>query len=128
MSTSELFVYALVGLVLFMYVRKFMMTRAVTNYSAADLAERMGNRGEIVVLDVRTRGERQNSQIRGSVHIPLQELSSRIGELEQHRSKEIVCYCQSGNRSVTAAYKLHKLGFQAANLKGGIAEWNFQNR
>jgi rhodanese-related sulfurtransferase len=82
----------------------------------------------LLLLDVRSNGERQHSHIKGSLHIPLNQLVSRSDELSKHKEKEIVCYCQTGNRSVTAASRLNKLGFKAANLKGGIAEWNFQNR
>ncbi len=102
--------------------------RSLQHYSAAELAERMDADRNLVVLDVRSTSERQHSHIKGSLHIPLHQLVNRSDELSKHKEKEIVCYCQTGNRSVTAASRLNKLGFNAANLKGGIAEWNFQNR
>jgi rhodanese-related sulfurtransferase len=48
-------------------------------------------------------------------------------ELEKYRSREIICYCASGSRSVNAALKLKKAGFKAGNLRGGIGKWNFSN-
>lgn len=128
MSGSGIVVVLLLTFIIVMYVRRIAMARMVTNYSPSELADLLKRRRDLVVLDVRTRNERANSGIKGSMHIPLHELTARAGELEEYRNGEIVCYCQSGSRSVVAAFKLRRLGFQAANLKGGIAEWNFQNR
>ena len=82
----------------------------------------------MVLLDVRTRGERAAQHIQGSLHIPLHQLEKRIDELQKHQNKEIICYCQTGSRSLSAAIRLKKHGFTVANLKGGIAEWNFVHR
>lgn len=81
----------------------------------------------ILLLDVRTTEERNQQNIKGSLHIPLNDLTEQLKTLEKYRSKEIVCYCHSGRRSFVAAAMLQKQGFQAANMKGGIAEWNYQN-
>jgi len=54
----------------------------------------------------------------------LYELGTRSDELLKYKDKEIICYCRSGNRSLTAAAKLKKKGFNSANLKGGIIRWN----
>jgi len=59
-----------------------------------------------------------------SIHIPLAEISSRVDELDKFRNQEIICYCKTGIRSLSAASKLKKNGFNAANLKGGIGQWN----
>jgi rhodanese-related sulfurtransferase len=44
--------------------------------------------------------------------------------MKKFKDAEIICYCRTGNRSLNAAAKLKKLGFNAANLKGGIIRWN----
>jgi len=77
------------------------------------------------MLDVRTARERSYRSIPGSLHIPLHELNARMKELERYRSKEIICYCASGSRSISAALRLKKAGFNVANLEGGLATWNF---
>ena len=79
----------------------------------------------IVLLDVRTTGERQSKSIKGSIHVPLHEIRRRADEFKKYGAKEIVCYCASGSRSVSATATLKKLGYNAANMKGGIAEWSF---
>lgn len=97
-------------------------------YSPAELSQALQMNSSLVLLDVRSQSERSQNHIKGSLHIPLHELSGRIKELERYKTQEIVCYCLSGSRSLIAAAKLHHQGFIAANLKGGIAEWNFHNR
>lgn len=79
----------------------------------------------MVLLDVRTKSERSVQHIAGSIHIPLNELAARLQELKNFPGREIVCYCQTGARSARAVALLLKNGLSAANLRGGIAEWNF---
>jgi len=80
-----------------------------------------------LLLDVRSAGERSQQHIKGSLHIPLNELAGRLESLEKYRQKEIICYCHSGSRSFAATAMLQKHGFQAVNMKGGMVEWNYQN-
>jgi rhodanese-related sulfurtransferase len=116
---------AVVVLVLILFVKNQLRNRSITQYSPADLSSRLGNNSGLLLLDVRTRGEHEAQHIKGSVHVPLNELRIRVGELERYRQKQIVCYCQSGQRSLNAAAFLRKTGFSVANLKGGIGAWNF---
>ncbi len=122
MTGGQILFYAVVLLLILFYVRRYMQMRSIRQYSPGELRERMQDRN-VVLLDVRTDAERRAQQIRGSLHLPLQQLDRRVQELERYRSKEIICYCRSGNRSLTAALLLQKKGFKAGNLKGGIAEW-----
>ena len=78
----------------------------------------------MVLLDVRTDTERKQGSIKGSYHIPITSISSSENEMKKFKDAEIICYCRTGNRSLNAAAKLKKLGFNAANLKGGIMRWN----
>jgi rhodanese-related sulfurtransferase len=123
MSGEQIFFYLILGLIAFMYIRKQILARGLKNYSPAEAKDRI--KSGSILLDVRTARERSSRSISGSIHIPLHEIGSRLKDLEKHRSKEIVCYCASGNRSVSAAVKLKKAGFTVANLKGGISSWNF---
>ncbi len=125
MTISALFLYSLVALVVAFYLRRVVAGFLIRSYAPSQVAD-MLKEGKIVLLDVRTENERSRSSIPGSIHIPLHHLTRRMNDLEKQKNKEIVCYCQSGNRSLTAAMKLRKAGFNVANMKGGIAEWNFQ--
>ena len=123
MTSEQIIIYSILGLIIFMYIRKQILARGLNNYSGSEAKERM--KSGSILLDVRTSAERSRNSIPSSIHIPLHELSSRLSELEKHKGKEIICYCASGNRSVSAGIKLKKAGFIVGNLRGGIASWNF---
>lgn len=70
-----------------------------------------------ILLDVRTEIEHKNGHIPGSLLIPVDELRSRLHELDPN--KEIWVYCQVGLRGYTAARILQQKGFKVRNLTGG---------
>lgn len=128
MSTGQIILYFFAALVLLSYLRKFLNNRKITHLDAGDVSNRLKNQNNILLLDVRTEPERKLGHIKGSLHIPLNQLRKRQPELEKFKNKEIVCYCRSGNRSLNAAVFLKKHGFNASNLRGGITEWNYRNQ
>jgi len=74
-----------------------------------------------ILLDVRRADERVKGFIPGSIHIPLDEIRSRMNELP--RDLEIIVYCQSGQRSYFACRILAQNGFRVRNLTGGFQTW-----
>ena len=74
-----------------------------------------------VLLDVRDPDERAKGCIEPSLHIPLPELRERMGELP--RDREIVVYCQTGQRAYFACRQLHLNGFKVKNLSGAYRTW-----
>ena len=126
MSTGQIILYALIALILFNYLRRFINNRRITHHDSAEISKRLKNQNNMLLLDVRTEPEWKKGHIKGSIHIPLNQLRRRKQELEKFRNKEIVCYCRTGNRSLNAAVFLQKNGFNASNLKGGIVTWNYQ--
>jgi sulfur-carrier protein adenylyltransferase/sulfurtransferase len=86
-----------------------------------ELKQRMDNKEEIFILDVREPHEYQLCNIGGHL-IPLNDLPKRIGELD--KNKEMVVHCRSGVRSGKAVEFLRQQGFtKAKNLAGGILAW-----
>jgi len=69
------------------------------------------------VLDVRTSLEWSLGHIDGAVHIHVEELRQRLGELS--KDKRWVVYCKEGRRAYIAERILKQHGYQAANLTGG---------
>jgi len=114
---GQIFVYVLLLAFLGINVRRYLRQRSIPRVEPDAIP------AGAVLLDVRTPAERSRSSIPGSVHIPLHQLTARVGELEKYRARQIVCYCASGNRSLSAAAALRKQGFDAANLAGGISNW-----
>ena len=66
----------------------------------------------------------ESGHLRNALLIPLADLPDRLAELEQYRSRPIIVYCRSGNRSGKAARLLMERGFDAFNVSGGIRQWN----
>ena len=124
MTAGQIFLYALIALTAYYIIRKFLLMRSVRHYSAQEASEKIKKERNVVFLDVRTPTERKQGSIRGSFHIPLPSIVLSQNELKKFKDAEIICYCRSGNRSLNAAAKLKRLGFNAANLKGGILRWN----
>ncbi|MCW5822326.1 MAG: FAD-dependent oxidoreductase [Cyanobacteria bacterium TGS_CYA1] len=73
------------------------------------------------VIDVRTKKERDRGYIEGSMHIPISELRGRIAEIS--KEKDVVVYCQSGQRSYLAFRVLKQLGYKVRSLSGGYLTW-----
>ncbi len=72
------------------------------------------------LLDVRSASEFAAGAIPGATNIPVDELRDRSGELA---GKEVLVYCQVGQRGHTATLLLQELGFTAINLDGGYQLW-----
>ncbi len=125
MSATQIILIVLGLLIVYTYVKKSMVNRSVKHYNPDEAKEKIKNNKNTILLDVRTPGERKQQHIKGSLHIPLHEIDSRSKELDKYKDKEIICYCRSGNRSVNAAAKLKKKGFNSANMRGGIIRWDF---
>ncbi len=79
------------------------------------------NRQDIQVLDVREDDEWTAGRIEGAVHIPLDELESRVKELD--RNRPIVTVCRSGGRAGKAAEYLSGAGLNADVMDGGMTQW-----
>ena len=77
------------------------------------------------VLDVRTEAEFYGplGHIEGAMLIPIDELSSRISELDDVKNKNIYVVCRSGNRSNVGKNLLRENNFHAVNVDGGMLAW-----
>ncbi len=71
-------------------------------------------------LDVRTTSEFQQGHLKvDTVHIPLNKLRERLGELD--KSQDYIVSCHSGLRSYIAERILKEAGFSVKNLDGAFA-------
>jgi rhodanese-related sulfurtransferase len=92
------------------------------NVNVTEAKQMIESNPDLVVLDVRTLEEYDSGHIENAVLIPVDELAGRIGELD--KEKEILVYCGSGVRSVTASQILVDNGFVSVyNVLGGITAW-----
>jgi rhodanese-related sulfurtransferase len=84
--------------------------------------EMIQNDDNVTLLDVRTIEEFKNDgKIAGAKLIPLGELPQNLNMLD--KSKKVLVYCRSGNRSVSASRILDNSGFTAINMSGGMNGW-----
>jgi len=72
-----------------------------------------------MLLDVRTDEEWAQGRIDGSVHIPMDQVVSRLDEI----GEQVVCVCAVGARSERVAQYLIQQGVEAVNLEGGVYGW-----
>lgn len=94
---------------------------SVPEISPREFVARRERGEELTLLDVREDWELGIAKVAGIVHIPMGEVSSRLGELDAN--KEIVVLCRSGRRSLEVAEFLQQRGYRSANLSGGILAW-----
>lgn len=95
----------------------------VKQYRYQDI-EGLPQDGSIIMLDVRTDREYAAGHIPHTLHIPLDSLRERMGELDPQ--KPIYVNCQSGLRSYLACRILMQHGFQCYNLIGGYRYYALQ--
>jgi len=97
------------------------LTVTTERISAPLAAERLASHGP-VAIDVRTPREREQKAIPESLHLPLNQLSNRLGELPKDRP--LLVYCAGGYRSSIAASLLQRHSFtHVSEVAGGIAAW-----
>lgn len=98
------------------------LLRRTERITAAELAEHIANDQAPQVLDVRTEPEREEGRIDHSLHIPLNQLQTRMGEVP--RGGALVVHCASGYRSSIAASLLKRAGVnEVMDLLGGYEAW-----
>jgi molybdopterin/thiamine biosynthesis adenylyltransferase/rhodanese-related sulfurtransferase len=91
-----------------------------------DLAERNGSAEEApVILDVREQHEFEQGHLPGAVHVPRGHLETRIENAVPDRSRRVITYCSTQNRSALAAATMkEQLGYEdVAVMTGGFTLW-----
>lgn len=119
----------------------FFQGLAQNNYKEISLPSLMeklksGN-GNMVIVDVRTKGEYNDTlsqgrqlnlgHIKGAINLELNELQQNpeaVKKLDAYRDKEIYLICSHSYRSRAASNILLQNGFQHVNnVRGGMTEW-----
>lgn len=93
-----------------------------------DELQRLIQRDDVLVIDVRPALEYQHGHLPGAWAIPLEELPGRLEELP--RDKRIVAYCRGRYCLFAdeAVALLREHGFDAHRLEGGWPEWLAEGR
>jgi len=81
-------------------------------------------RGEVELIDVRELYEREAGHIPGSRHVELERLASAAPTIP--RDHPVIFGCRLGARSAMATQAFRAAGWDAWNLRGGVAAWHEQ--
>ena len=94
----------------------------------SSICEYISSHNNVVLLDVRTKDEFEGKAdpefgtLRNAINVPVQELESRINELNKWKKKDIIVYCSHSHRSSVASYLLTQNGFtNITNMSGGMS-------
>jgi phage shock protein E len=118
LDTASKILIGVIALYLIVKLFGFLSRLGIKQISPRELDQKKG----MMLLDVRTDKEYVGGHIPGSVHVPLSEIGDKIKKLK--KDKELVVYCQSGNRSIWAIKRLMGMGYtNLYNLKGGFNAW-----
>ncbi|MFI5156405.1 MAG: rhodanese-like domain-containing protein [Chitinophagales bacterium] len=98
------------------------------NIQSDEICQYISSHPNAILLDVRTKGEFEGKSnpdygtLKNAINLPVQELESRISELDQYKNKEIIVYCSHSHRSPMASYILTQHGFgNVTNMLGGMS-------
>jgi len=108
-----------------MFFGKRSQTNQFRSISPSDASAMLHADPSIAVLDVRTAEEFESptGHLPNARLIPVQDLESRIDELQGLKDKTILVYCRSGHRSKRASLLLSQKGFKVVELDGGFLSW-----
>jgi rhodanese-related sulfurtransferase len=96
-----------------------------------ELYERVKSDQPPLLIDIRTvedyngTGYSKYGHIPNARLIPMLELESKLGDLEEYKEKEIVTMCPGGGLSLAAVDVMREAGFKdVKSLKGGTDAWH----
>ena len=105
--------------------------RGVPEMDLEELAELREERDDLILIDIREDREWVRGRMPGAIHIGRGVIERKIEERafggtvrDEDLDRPIVCYCQSGARSLFSVSGLQEMGFaNVHSLEGGFTEW-----
>lgn len=95
----------------------------IPQLTPAELAARLGNGGDLRVLDVRNDSEWRDGHVPAAQNIMAGYLLDRLGEVKDG-GRPLAVVCRSGHRSTVAASVLARAGLgEVYNVTGGMNAW-----
>jgi len=122
--------YILIALLTFSYSCKEKETTTTTSTIEVITPQEMQQISQmegVQLVDVRTPEEYSEGYIEGFQNIDFfsNTFSQDIEKLD--KSKPVIVYCKSGNRSAKSAKKMQEAGFyKIYDLEGGITKWKLE--
>ncbi len=85
---------------------------AIKYLSKSEAEKMVKDTRNTLLIDVRNRAEYLQYHLEYAINIPMVELNEHLKELESYKEKDIIIYCQKGNRSKQVAQQLRALGYK----------------
>lgn len=85
---------------------------AIKYLSKSEAEKMVKDTRNTLLIDVRNRAEYLQYHLEYAINIPMVELYEHLKELESYKEKDIIIYCQKGNRSKQVAQQLRALGYK----------------
>lgn len=88
--------------------------------------QRLYEKGDVLVVDVRDRASFEQGRIAGAIHLPVDEIATRAAEVRRLARGRVVvtyCSCPAEASSLRAARALGDHGVRAKALIGGYYGW-----
>lgn len=78
--------------------------------------------GRISLIDTREKPVYDRAHLPGAVHIPLEEIETRLAELHMLPGAPLV-YCRAGDKTKDLAERMNRQGIPLSFLEGGVLGW-----
>lgn len=118
MDTASTILVSIIAVYLIFKLFGILGRLGIKQLSPKELEQKKG----MMIIDTRTHKEYEGGHIPGAIHVPLADIGGKIKKLR--KDKELVVYCQNGNRSIWAIKRLMGMGYKNLfNLKGGYHAW-----
>ncbi|MGI4883952.1 MAG: rhodanese-like domain-containing protein [Janthinobacterium lividum] len=96
----------------------------MADITSDELKQRQQAGEPLTIIDVREPWEFEENRIPGAQNIPLSALPTKLDDLEDLKSQEVIVHCKSGGRATSAKAYLTQQGFtNVRNLLGGITAY-----
>lgn len=96
----------------------------IPEIDASDVYTSIQNKGDAVIVDVRTPQEFSRGKITGSINVPVDTIDSKIEKAAPDKNKTTYVYCLSGSRSAMAVGAMVKMGYKKVfSMKSGLLAW-----
>ena len=105
-------------------------TAAITDMKGVELDKIMNDKAEkeqYLVIDVREKHEYDAGHVRYAINISLNDIESRLSDIDDFKDKNIIVICRSGRRSRAAAEILQKNGFKKLFNADGVSTYSYKS-
>lgn len=123
MKTKK-FVSAIVFAIAAMFGCKAQQNPAIESISWNEAKSAMAEKGDIVLVDVRTPEEYAAGSVEGAENIDFFDEDFKTQFAKFDKEKPVYIFCKSGNRSAKASKILSEMGFKKIyDVEGGYLSW-----